>query len=285
MLSNVPELINGTDPAGPKNFFFSSDQDLNKLIITPRGEWLIFTIPRVPGWHVSVSLCYDSFTSIDANVTITTGGLTTEPALAAWDVSTQRFGTDAIRRQLGVLNRSEQSQADRGVMSLQTTPEQLRDQVQVWYSDSEALGWANISFPDQNFIAKDLRSRYAFGTIMCTECGVQYNSSTNKIQFESIDGANEQIFQDVMNDTANTALAFQAYCTTIGQIAYYDILSYFDVQDHPIISWFQSAQFPRSSRGLRAVIVVLCVHFVLVSLTTVAFLTTTRVSRIGDNVW
>ena len=105
------------------------------------------------------------------------------------------------------------------------------------------------------------------------------------IETSFLGGQHEQIFQDVMRRTANTALGFQAYYTGLGRTAYYDMLSYFDVADHRTISWFQSALFPQSSRGLSGVIGVLCIHLLLASLVTLTFLTTTRASCIGDNAW
>lgn len=76
-------LIDSTDPNGPVNFFFSPDQDLNKLVITEENHWLVFTIPRIPGWRVAASLCYDSFTSIDAEAVITSKQPNCEPSLGS----------------------------------------------------------------------------------------------------------------------------------------------------------------------------------------------------------
>ncbi|KAG6361446.1 hypothetical protein INS49_009673 [Diaporthe citri] len=62
------ELLNFTAalPENEANMFFSPNQEQNKLLINPQDEWLVFTIPSVPGFRLSVSLCFDSFASINA---------------------------------------------------------------------------------------------------------------------------------------------------------------------------------------------------------------------------
>ncbi|KPM44561.1 hypothetical protein AK830_g2035 [Neonectria ditissima] len=284
--ANTPSLINSSVPNGPKNFYFSADQVLNKLVLTPRDEWLVFTIPRIEGWHVSVSLCYDSFTSVDANVTISNDAEVPEPDLTAWNVTSKLFGTEGVRQQLGVLEKRGKNQAERAIMKLQTTPQKLRDQVKVWYDKSKSHGWSNISFPNQNFVRQDIKSMYSFGMFMCGGCGLQFQSSdTSRISYQYSNQLQVQIFQDVLRATGNSALAWQAYFMLIGRMAYYDMLAYFDVGDSAMISWFRSAQFPKTSWGLSVVIALLVVHLVLVTFISFVFLTRTEVSRVGDNAW
>lgn len=285
-VQNVP-MINDTVPNGPKNFFFSIDQDLNKLVVQPQDEWLKLTIPRVPGWHVSISLCYDSFVSTDANVTLSADRFSTEPNLTPWDVE-NGFGTKAVLQQLGVLNSSKQNYADRGILRLQTTPQQIRAQLRTLYDESKRQNLSEISFPNQNLLQSNSRNDDLFGNFLCEACGPHFispNSDIPGVFYQLNNHLHNQFFQDVIRTTNNSALACQAYFTNIGRIAYYDMLPYFDVRDSPLISSFQSAQFPRSPRGLVAVLLVLCVHLILVGLITVIFFTYTKVSRLGDNAW
>ncbi|KAH6891496.1 hypothetical protein B0T10DRAFT_595746 [Thelonectria olida] len=276
-------LKDGSDDDNPKNLYFSASQDENKLVLTPRDEWLIFTIPRVPGWRVSVSLCYDSFTSIDANITVSTDDPVTEPNLGTWNVTTEHFGTEAVRRQLGVLEK-RQDRTERAILRLQTKPDQLREQVKVWYDESKKNGSSHISLPYQTFMRDDLKDRTTDGTFMCAGCGLGFQDGA-RLKYQNNNPVQQQIFQDVMTTTNNSAFAWQAYFTLLGRAAYYDMLPYFDVEDGAAISWFQSAQFPRSSRGLKAVVVVLGIHSMLVALIAVVFLSKTTISRVGDNAW
>ncbi|KAH8895484.1 hypothetical protein GQ53DRAFT_839090 [Thozetella sp. PMI_491] len=285
---DLPALVNKTNSSDPINFYFSPDQDLNKLVITPQKEWLVFTIPRLPQWQVSVSLCFDSFFSIDANVSFITDTPTIyEPSLGAWNVTSRNFDTEAVRRQLGVaLSSNETTFSDRGVFSLETTPQQLRNQVHAWYNHSKTNGWTNISFPTQNFIKPDLKAVFSWGTWMCTGCDMRFpNQSSNNISYQTNDLIQDQIFQDVIRTTANSALAWQTYFSVLGRLIYYEHMPYFDVHDASTVVWYRTFQFPRAQRGLIAVVVVLGAHIGIVGLVTIFFFWKTRMSRIGDNAW
>jgi hypothetical protein len=284
----TPTLINRTDSADPINFYFSVDQDLNRLVISPQKEWLVFTIPRLPDWQLSISLCFDSLFSIDANISfMTQTPLKAEPVLGSWNVSAQYFDTEAVRQQVGAtISPNVTTPSERGIFSLQTDPQQIRDQVQLWYDQSKLKGWANISFPSQNFIQPDLKYVYGWGTWMCPTCGMSFaNNSNENITYQDNNVMQNQIFQDVISMTANSALAWQTYFTNLGRLIYYERLPYFDVTDSPSVAWYQSVQFPRRRRGLIAVMIVLCAHVSIVGLIVIYFLGKTRISRIGDNAW
>ncbi|CAM1511469.1 Fc.00g089820.m01.CDS01 [Cosmosporella sp. VM-42] len=95
----------------------------------------------------------------------------------------------------------------------------------------------------------------------------------------------QQIFQEVLQTTADSARAWQAYFTLLGRMAHYDKMSYFDVPDELLVSWFRSEQYPRSPWGLNWGMLVLGIHFILVSLIVVVFVMKTKVPRVGGNVW
>ncbi|KAK7415042.1 hypothetical protein QQX98_006180 [Neonectria punicea] len=196
-------LINCSVPDGLRNFYFSANQGLNKLVITLRGEWIGFTIPIIKGWHVSVSLCYDSFTSVDANVTVSVNVAAPESDLTAWNVTSRVFGTEIVREQMGVLEKREAAKL------------------------SQSL----------NFVRQDIKSLYSFGMFMCGICGLQFQSSnTTRISYQYSNQLQVQIFQDVLRTTGNSALAWQTHFTLIGRMAYYNMPAYFDVGDYTMIS-------------------------------------------------
>ncbi|KAL2286919.1 hypothetical protein FJTKL_06432 [Diaporthe vaccinii] len=282
------ELLNFTAalPENEVNMFFSPNQEQNKLLINPQDEWLVFTIPSVPGFRLSVSLCFDSFASINAQVNATSQQPCNEPSLGPWNSSTGHLDTTQLRNQLGVLPRQSQSASDRGIMSLETNPEQLRDQVQAWYSETETRSTGNISFPTQNFVAMASKDVYSWGTWMCAECGMDFaNDSVANISYVTNNDLQQQIFQDVLQTTKDTSKAWQAYYTILGRLAYYETLPYYDFEASASVTSFRNIQFPWSGRGLAAVCAVLFVHVGLIALITTAFLAKTRVSRIGDNSW
>ncbi len=265
--ANVPMLVNSSTINGPSAFFFSTEQDLNKLVITPQNEWLMFTLPRVPGWTVAVTLCFDSMISINAKIVASSDSRTVEPSLTAWDASSQRFNTEPIRRQLGAVSSTNLSDTDHGIMTLETTPAELQAQVSQWIDKSVSLGRTNTSFPGQNFLKLSLDPQYSSGTLMCTECELEFidNHFDDFITYSYIGMQQKNLFQDVLESTADTALAWQALYTLIGRSAYNDLLSYFDIPDSLVVSWFREAQFPRRARGLIAVITVLGAHLMLYS--------------------
>ncbi|KAF9770011.1 hypothetical protein IL306_012486 [Fusarium sp. DS 682] len=182
VLEHPSPLPDKLGPFDPKNLYFSSSQERNQLVLTPQDDWLIFTLPRVPGWHLS-------------------------------------------------------NYTDREVMRLETTPENLREQVKVC----------------QNFIRDSLKEKNKLGALMCAGCGLQFKGDGSpRIAYQVNNMVQQQIFQDVMITTNNTAKAWQAFFTLVGGMAYYDKLPFFDVNDSAMISWFQSAQFPRTRRGFWA---------------------------------
>ncbi|KAL1859027.1 hypothetical protein Daus18300_009665 [Diaporthe australafricana] len=273
-------------PENKNNMFFSPEQKHNKLVIVPQDEWLVFTIPSVPDFRLSVSLCFDSFYSINAQVNTTSERPSNEPSLGAWNSSSGHLDTTKLRKQLGALPDQSQAPPDRGIMSLETDSGKLREQVEAWYVEAKSQDAANISFPTQNFLALVSKDTYSWGVWMCNKCGVDwYREYTYNISYASNDALQDQIFQEVIQSTRDTSRAWQAHYTLLGRLAYYQTLPYYDVKTNASVTSFRDVQFPQSSRGLAAVCAVLFVHLGLIVLVTTAFLTKTRVSRIGDNAW
>ncbi|KAF3763476.1 hypothetical protein M406DRAFT_331995 [Cryphonectria parasitica EP155] len=73
----------------------------------------------------------------------------------------------------------------------------------------------------------------------------------------------EQLFQDVVKNTGDSAKAWQSYYTILGRLAYYQNLPYYDIGDTPAIARFQDYQFPQSRKGLSVAVTAVCVHIVL----------------------
>ncbi|KAI0197026.1 hypothetical protein F4808DRAFT_299543 [Astrocystis sublimbata] len=96
--TELNSLLDGSNGA---LFHADTSQNQFKLNISPDNEWLKFTIPALPGYCISVSLCYDSFTSADLNVHIASQGSVTEPVLGVWNATTRLFGAESLRAQLG----------------------------------------------------------------------------------------------------------------------------------------------------------------------------------------
>lgn len=101
--ANMPLFINHSATIlKDKGVFFSTDQELNILLIEPQDQRLVLVIPSVPNWKLSVSLCHDIFPSIDTKVNVTSSHRTDEPILGAWNASAKSstrttFGANSVQ--------------------------------------------------------------------------------------------------------------------------------------------------------------------------------------------
>lgn len=304
-VANQP-LVHGVEDTG---FLFHTDPKrpefygkAEHLIVTPENEWLVFTMARIPGWRIATTLCFDSFASVDANVTLSTRNPAAEPRLAAWDVSKSTFGTEAVQKQLDghqPQGGANQSYTKRGILTLETTPKQIQDQIRDIYMESKAQGLNYISFPAQNFVGEAINPQ-KFGTKFCTDCNLNILACSDcdnrtpgmwslnadfMYYMQNNSRLHNQIFQDVIRNTKSPVQALQAYYTILARTAYYDVLPYFDITDTPLLSWFTDVPFPRASSGLIIVGFFLFLHIVVVVFIIISFLTQTIVSRTGDNAW
>ena len=86
----------------------------------------------------------------------------------------------------------------------------------------------------------------------------------------------------VTNGSAATALS--TIITILASMAYYDQLPNFaeTARDVPT-TYYQPFLFPQSFRGFTAVLVVTVIHFLLVVIITSAFITSTRLTTLGDH--
>ncbi|KAM0342889.1 hypothetical protein ACHAPU_009093 [Fusarium lateritium] len=285
IVDDLSPLTDGLNPSASKDFYFSSSENTNKLVLTQMDDWLVLTVPQLPGWRLSVSMCFDSFTSVDLNTTITSPRPVNEPTFGSYDPVAQVFDTADILRQLGAVE-PHQNYTDRDIMKLENTPGDLREQVKVWYDRAHKIEETEIRYPGQNFIRDSLKVKIATGAFMCMRCGLEFKGENSPhIGYQINNLVQQQIFQDVMRITRDSARAWQAFFTNIGRMAYYDRLPFFDLEKKARTSWFQNAQFPGASRGFWAVIVLTCIHVGLTALIVLWFIMKTELSRAGNNIW
>ncbi|KAK2756829.1 hypothetical protein CKAH01_17114 [Colletotrichum kahawae] len=275
-----------------------------KLVISQENEWLVFTMPSVPGWRIATTLCFDSFVSVDVEVTVSTKTAVNEPRLATWNSSLRRFGTEAVRQQLlesQLPVDAIEHQTEIHPLVFETTPIQLRDRVWALYAEANGRGFDRIDFRYQDFIQNALGDWKTRGNILCNECDLNIRTGFDSANFlpgitpiepyfmqdffQNNSRLHNDIFQDVVQNTKSTVGALQAYYTIIARQAYYDLLPYFDVTAESYVSQFTNVPFPRTLRGLIAVAIILLVHISLVVVITLCFITRTKVSRLGDNAW
>ncbi|CAG7558023.1 unnamed protein product [Fusarium equiseti] len=95
-------IVEETDSSSPMSFIFSPQQAKHKLVLKGQDEWLTFRLSGVPDFRLSISMCFDSFVSVEANVTATSPSdrPAIEPILGIWDTKTTLFNTTDVRTQL-----------------------------------------------------------------------------------------------------------------------------------------------------------------------------------------
>lgn len=275
---DVAKVVN----ENPAYLFTTYEEGFSNLNVVPRDEWLIFTIPELPGWEASVSLCYDSLTTVDLPATLTINKAPTEPSLTVFDDSAKRFSTDEIRLQLDY----REDQGERNIMSLESTPDELKSQMLKLYQ--AALSNNSTTIHNQSFIASLIRRSLSSENlyILCEDCTYSNTSPTfGDNEGEYISGATQQIFMNIAQQSQDLSLAFSGYFTILARMMYYDALPYFNIPNQSAISQFEMALFPKRFTDLVIVLSVLSVHVVIIIAIIIVFLRQTRMSRIEDAAW
>lgn len=92
------------------------------------------------------------------------------------------------------------------------------------------------------------------------------------------------VTQDILHHTSNPALALQAVTHIVMQTAYYDWYANYDLNATATYSMTEQRYIPQIYRHSVAVACLLVLHFILVTLALVLFVTKTEVSLLG-NAW
>jgi hypothetical protein len=111
------------------------------------------------------------------------------------------------------------------------------------------------------------------------------SDSRHLISGSSLDFTLASIFTtslEITNDSAATAMS--TIITILTSMAYYDQFPNFAETAHDVrTAYTQTLLFPRSLHGLMAVMALTIVHYILVLLVIVAFITRTRLTTLGDH--
>src|SRR5208282_4210313 len=187
----------------------------------------------------------------------------TEPSVV-WDNMGGDFDSLAVREQLGATIPKE-TQETRGIMSLEPRAS--------WVINEEGPGIL------PNYTAEDDWYGWTVGLnaslVFCLTClATDEDLSLTFLSNRFL----STVFQHIIQNTGNPALAIQAYITTIFQVAYYEDISEFGVTAPSTMQLFAPVLIPSSFIGLSIVTVVLCVHLLLVLTAIILFRARTRYS-------
>ena len=270
--ANLPYfLINTTGTFEDFSAIFGNDSTF-KGRYQARDEWvdvLPDPNPNSNSVKFSVTACYANIQAVDLNVNAFSSVNRTEPSVV-WDNVRGNFDSQAVREQLGATIPKE-NQETRGIMSLEPRAS--------WVINEEAPG---IS---PNYTAED----YWYGwtaivnssLVFCLSClDTAESASLTFLANRYL----STVFQSIIQNTSNPALAIQAYITTILQVGYYEDVSEFGVTAPSTMQLFEPVLIPSSFVGLTIVTIVLCVHLLLVFSAIILFRTRTRYSLL-KNSW
>ena len=270
--------------------------DISDWVSKNHGPWLNMST-TLGDSTLFASICYDglqmagsgdiSGSTIDLNVTATSGWDLQSPTVS-WNNSRRLASTDGVRRQLGATNASL-SLESRGLLALELTgiDDQLRASARNINMtdtlgsgpDTVPWGWGLISSTlnpaRQGFQPGNSSAVFALDSQLALYSNDYYLIANYVLSM---------IAQDILEETQNPALAWQAHTTMLLRMAYYDMMAIFSHDDSQTVILYETASFPRSSRGLVAVLFVLIAHLALVVVTVTLFYTSTQYSTVG-NAW
>lgn len=212
-------LLNVSQPAAWWwNIGKENNQSITDFDVSGDKFWTHLDTDTSYSARLSATLCYYNPGPVQYDVAMQSNTGRIEPTFG-WDAKQGQYDTGEVRKQLGVTGK-RLGYGDRGILKL--TKE--RDWPMYELKSMDLLGEP----PSQNFA-------------LCQFC----QKSNSTIAHRAL----ANLFQDVLVETGNPALALQALFTTISQMTYYSLLAEFD-QDGPAQVMYFITRLPQMD-GLR----------------------------------
>jgi len=283
--SNPEELSYYSSPLVGKAYLLFNFTHLNSLISltssnypdlvsTSNGLWTEIKLSN-SAFRIQSTLCFDALFTLDTPILASSKTNRTEPSWE-FDPEQRRFVTGGIRKQLGASAHNLTFQ-DRGILSIETTPLEMRQQAKALVPFNGSLKYLTNAFtaPIANtYLAK-------FSAFFCPTC------NATAAQLDHIVLVHPQqatTFQDILLDTGRPALALQAHLTTLVRMVYYDNLPMFDYPGNQTLDFFVPILLPTTHLGLVGVIMVLLIQQVAVLIIVLRFMSSEHSTLLG-NAW
>ena len=219
----------------------------------------------------------------DFNITATSPTSRTEPK-SGWSIETNGFSMSKIRNQLGATSRLLSS-VERGVMDLSIDRVFTEVQrLQLFSQDRSTKGNYNLcTYPNVPGLIWSSIGKKTLLRIYCSNCteifsqhGIPGLIHTNNMQ--------DVMIAEVLNDTANSAMALQAQLVMLLRTAYYDSLPIFNYNaTYSAVSVTQKL-IPGAKFGLCTVLILVTLHLLLVGLVVARFCLGSRLTLL-NNAW
>ncbi|KAK7968867.1 hypothetical protein PG988_007940 [Apiospora saccharicola] len=249
----------------PFNIAFANDQNDADWSIRRDGPWTAAF--NSSGYQMfALSYCCTTPAIYYANVTMngTSGDSEHTIELQPYETSIRdsivadRDQVRPLRRQLGA-TMDNLTLLDRGILSL-GVPKPAR------------YNLAPIEGPISRLVPPEENSHHAF----------PFAGYTNTaFEVHQLHGA---LFEDIMYDTGNPALALQAFSTTLNQMAYYESRYRWSANNSITYVMSKSMSIPIGRAGFISVIVIAAAHLGILVVTSVLFVQRTKATLIG-NPW
>lgn len=277
-------IINVSDGPGYETITNGSSAS-SKMDYKEHNEWL--EVGTMQGWHnYTFSLCYAAWDTTRLSVEFSSTSNRTEPALG-FDLNSSIYSYTDILDQLGH-NPNQSKSEERGVMSM-TKP-------QSWMpTNDDALPFQLQPFVRAQSDVAGLRSQVEidWSYLQPNWTALLFNdpitrsmlppASSSYGQVIEADPSISGIFHASMATKGSVAHALSSVITVLSSMAYYDQFPQFATFTSAEQVYFTAVLYPRSTKGLAALIVVLFVHFVLITTVTLLFATKTRFTLLGNS--
>jgi len=250
----------------------SGNYEYPDLVSTPNGPWTEIKLFN-GAWRIQSTLCFDALSTLDTPISASSQTNRTEPSWE-FDPEQRRFVTGGIRKQLGASTYNLTIQ-DRGILSMETTPLEMRQQAKALVPFDGSLKYLTSAF------AAPVANPAKFSAFFCPTC------NATAAQLDDIVLVHPQqatTFQDILLDTRRPALALQAHLTTLVRMVYYDNLPVFDYPGNQTLDFFVPILLPTTHLGLVGVIMVLLIQQVAVLIIVLRFMRSEHSALLG-NAW
>jgi hypothetical protein len=243
--------------------------------VTDNGEWADIS-SSVPGLSLSLTVCYSSPVAKGIPIEALRAVNEHHEATSNWSPGSLSYDTLAIRHQLGA-TKHQSSRDVRGIFTLTNKTS--------WGEPESGINLFSYSaFSEHWDVGNDT-------VLMCTSClsaVIVGNYSQSCVVTNRLPSmANRQhaaLFNDILQDTLDPALALQSHFTVLFGMTYYDHLVQFDLSRQ--VSLVRSADVLRPTSKVFFIVVLLvsAVHLVTVVVVNLLFCVRCKHIQLG-NAW
>jgi len=245
--------------------------------VKDNGEWVDIS-SSLTGLSLSLTVCYSSPVAKSMPIEASRAATEHHEATSNWSPGSLSYDTLAIRHQLGA-TKHQSSRDVRGVLAL---------------TNKTSWGEPEIGILGNRFSFSAFSEQWTLGNntvLMCTSClsaisvgGDSEFGATTTIVPSMANRQHAALFNDILQDTLNPALALQSHLTVLFGMTYYDHLVQFDLSGP--VSLVRSADVLRPTGKLffSIVLVVSAVHLVTVVVINLLFCVRCKHIQLG-NAW